>query len=170
MENIIPKPPKGYNISNRRSKKVLIVVSISILILLFLVAGAFCYIKYIRGPFIIHKVYPSISNNTFYTIHDINQQKLSPGIYNTEGYVIYKTEDCYPCPRGHMCSTCERPQITISEKVPGVRGRFPTTESEIIINTDGNKQIEYGKKYQFSIEIDAPAFYGAELVGLSIIE
>lgn len=165
--NESPKPSLVESKSLNKPFKKNHVVILIVFFLLILSTCTFFYIKYIKGPFIVHKVYPSISNNPFNTIHEINQKKISSGIYNTEGYVIYKSRECGDCPKGAMCSFCEPSYIIISEKYIRYVDR-PAIDSEIRISTDGNEQFEYGKKYKFSVKINNSAMHSIELVGFNI--
>ena len=99
------------------------------------------------------KTYPSISNFDFYSIHEIKQNNISEGSYNTEGYVV-KIYTCPPCPKDALCKMCMEPNIVISEDNK-MLDTYSLTEKELLIFTSHSnpKQFKLGKIYQFSINI-----------------
>lgn len=99
----------------------------------------------------VNITYPQTSNYTFYSIHEIKQNKFSSGTYNTEGNVV-KIYTCPPCPTGAQCKPCMRDNIVISENNQ-ILETYSLSDKEIILFADNPKQFELGKKYQFSIKI-----------------
>jgi len=121
------------------------------------------------------KTYPPTSNFDFYSIHELKQNNLSEGNYNTEGYVV-KIYTCPPCPKGALCKMCMEPNIVISEENK-ILGSYALTEKELLIFTlnSNPRQFELGKKYRFSINITQYKSTGEplndiKLVGYDIIQ
>lgn len=99
-----------------------------------------------------YKTYPSILIFNFYSIHEIKQQRLGPGSYNTEGYVV-KIFTCPPCPTGALCKPCMGESIVISEESKILTDYSSLSDKELIIFVKNPGQFQLGKKYQFSIKI-----------------
>lgn len=91
---------------------------------------------------------------SFYPIHEINQNKLGPGAYITEGFVV-KIFTCPPCPKGAQCGPCMPPNIVISEENKLLQA-YHLTDKDLIIfvkDTEYRKHFKLGKKYRFVIKI-----------------
>jgi hypothetical protein len=101
--------------------------------------------------------YPPASNYSFYSIHEIKQNNLSRGYYNTEGYVS-KVYGCAPCPVGAQCGMCMAPNIVISEENRTLE-IYELSDKDLIIFTASflesynvNKNLfKIGEKYRFSV-------------------
>ena len=119
------------------------------------------------------RTYPEGSNFSFYAIHDFKQKNLTPGTYNTEGYVV-KIYVCLPCPKDALCKLCMKDNIVISENNK-VLDTYSLTNTEMIVFADKPKQFEIGKKYKFSVKLleyksTGESINDIELVGYSSIE
>ena len=89
----------------------------------------------------------------FYTISEINQADLSPGLYNTEGYVIF-ISTCPPCPEGAVCETCLIDHLFISETdQPSNLTGSKIRKTDLVLFADNVTQFKVGEKYKFTIRI-----------------
>jgi hypothetical protein len=94
----------------------------------------------------------------FYRISEINQADLSPGLYNTEGYVIF-ISTCPPCPDGAVCETCLIDHLLISETdQPSNLTGSKIRKTDLVLFADNVTQFKAGEKYRFTIRI--PRAYG----------
>ena len=123
---------------------LVLVVAVSIVI----VRGVY-YFSTTKQP--NRRTYPKALDYAFYTISEINRGQLSPGTYNTEGYVD-KIYTCPPCPKDVYCKECMRDNIVISENIQFLELRR-LSDGKIILFVDHPSQFLFGEKYRFSIKI-----------------
>ena len=90
--------------------------------------------------------------DNFYSIHELNQKKLTFGAYHTEGFVV-KKYTCPPCPKEALCKPCAPDNILISEKKIERETCNDLTEKDLIVFVDNAKRYRLGRKYRFLIKM-----------------
>lgn len=90
-----------------------------------------------------------------FTIRQINQVGLPPGVYNTEAYV-YNIYECPACPTGKFCATCLSPHLVLiqDQANPPLR-KNEMIETQIIVRIPSPSEFTRASKYRFSIRIPA---------------
>lgn len=122
------------------------------LVAIMTVAGAgLLYAAYVRQAQSINTQSAAPYPPALYQIHEIKQQKLGPGTFNTEGYIV-KTYTCPPCPAEAECKPCMRNNIVISEYGERINS-YSLPDTAMILFTDDPKQFAFGTKYNFWIRI-----------------
>lgn len=101
-------------------------------------------------------------------ISNIKNTSISPGIYKTEGYVVEIYDGiCSTCDTD-TCGQCSPPYIVISE-LNKIHDTHYIGDDEVGITIDDpNIDIELGKKYSFTVNVNHQS-YGIELIGYEII-
>jgi hypothetical protein len=115
------------------------------------------------------KTYTSTSENLFFQIHELKQNNLTPGTYNTEGYVIF-IYTCPNCPINSICKTCMGNNFIISESNERTIG-YSLADDQLIIFTPHNDQhqMQLGKKYKLTINITYYKSTGDKINDINLI-
>jgi len=148
---------------SKKKRNLAVVISV---IVLAVVIGIYFYTQ---KPAVTPRTYPYTSNFTHYGIQELKEGNLSPGIYNTAGYVV-KIYTCPSCPPGAYCEPCMGDNIVISENNKMIIESYSDiTEKELFIFAENPQQFELGRYYSFSIRISDYSSTSAPISGIELI-
>ena len=106
---------------------------------------------YFYNQAIIEEFPRASGDAVFYEISEIKTKNLTPGIYQTQGYVV-KIYTCPACPPPKQCKPCMGDNIVISQENK-ILDNYNLTPNDLIIFTQTPEIFELGKKYQFTIRL-----------------
>jgi hypothetical protein len=115
------------------------------------------------------RTYPATSDNQFFQIHELKQNNLTTGLYNTEGYVVF-IYACPVCSPTTTCKLCMRDNFVISESNKITKG-YSLNDDQLIIFTPNKDQhqMALGKKYKLTINITDYKSTGDKINDINLI-